>query len=302
MEKGYYYFNKLGIRQRIDAKPSFIVTANPMTTNWKNANKISKDEIPLKAVLIDRLDMFFVFRLPQTQQEIQDFADNMFELSRKHFRLDFLFLRKYLYYIRRSGKFDEIDFEKPYLAERLKDFWTDLMSANPEAITNRGFESTYRIAKAFARLMLKKTVDSEVVEQTIKYIRDMYLTHGSQIGESVDYRTYTYLAIAKVVKDHSQNMLWAQEQGAIGLDELDDITFSKAAEIAASKDQKVRHYLGDNFRSGSNRAARHLREMFREEREFEGGRIKAVSKDKHAELKLRWVPLSATAEGTPAKN
>ena len=48
MEKGYYYFNKLGIRQRIDAKPSFIVTANPMTTNWKNANKISKDEIPLK--------------------------------------------------------------------------------------------------------------------------------------------------------------------------------------------------------------------------------------------------------------
>ena len=113
-----------------------------------------------------------------------------------------------------------------------------------------------------------------------------------------DYRTYAYLAIAKVVKDHSQNMLWAQEQGAIGLDELDDITFNKAAEIAASKDQKVRHYLGDNFRSSSNRAARHLREMFREEREFEGGRIMDVSKDKHAELKLRWVPFSATEKGS----
>ena len=41
---------------------------------------------------------------------------------------------------------------------------------------------------------------------------------------------YTYLAIAKVVKEHSHNILWAQEQGAIGSDELDDITFNEAAE------------------------------------------------------------------------
>jgi DNA replicative helicase MCM subunit Mcm2 (Cdc46/Mcm family) len=242
--------------------------------------------------------MFFVFRAPQTLQEIQDYSNNMFELAKKHFRLDFLFLRKYIHYIRSCGEFDEIDFEKPYLAERLRDFWTDLMSANPNAITNRGFESTYRIAKAIARLMLKKSVDCEVVAQTIKFIEDMYRTHGSQIIESIDYRTYAYLAIAKVVKDHSQNMLWAQEQGTIELGELNDITFSEAAEMAASKDQKVRHYLGDNFRSSNNRAARHLREMFREEREFEGGRIKVVSKDKHAELKLRWVPFQIDTEGS----
>ena len=301
MEKGYFDFNKLGIRQRIVAKPSFIVTANPMTTNWKDPAKISRDEIPLKGVILDRLDMFFVFRAPQTLQEIQDYSNNMFELANKHFRLDFLFLRKYIHYIRSCEEFDEIDFEKPYLAERLRDFWTDLMSANPNAITNRGFESTYRIAKAISRLMLKKSVDSEVVEQTIKFIGEMYRTHGSQIGESTDYRTYAYLAIAKVVKDHSQNMLWAQEHSAIELDELNDITFNKAAEMTASKDQKVRHYLGDNFRSSSNRAARHLREMFREEREFEGGKVLDVSKDKHAELKLRWVPFSATAEGSPKK-
>lgn len=98
------------------------------------------------------------------------------------------------------------------------------------------------------------------------------------------------------MRDHSQNILWAQAQGAIGLDEQDDISFNKAAEIAASKDQKVSHYLGDDFRSSSNRAARHLREMFREEREYEGGRIKIVSTGKHAELKLRWVPIASTKE------
>jgi DNA replicative helicase MCM subunit Mcm2 (Cdc46/Mcm family) len=279
MEKGYFDFNKLGIRQRIVAKPSFIVTANLMTTDWKNPDKISKDEIPLKGVILDRLDMFFVFRAPQTLQEIQDFSNNMFELSKKYFRLDFLFLRKYIHYIRSCGEFDKIDFEKQYLAERLRDFWTDLMAANPNATSNRGFESTYRIAKTLARLMLKKTVDAEVVEQTIKFMTEMYRTHGSQISESIDYRTYSYLAIAKVVKEHSQNILWAQEQGGIGLDEFDDITFNKAAEITVSKDQKVRHYLGDNFRSSSNRAARNLREMFREEREYEGGKIGIVSKE-----------------------
>jgi DNA replicative helicase MCM subunit Mcm2 (Cdc46/Mcm family) len=301
MEEGHFDFNKFGIRQRIEAKTSFIVTANPMTTNWKNPDKISKDEIPLKGVLIDRLDLFFAFRAPQTLQEIEDFANNMLELSKKYFRLDFLFLRKYLYYIHSSGEFDKIDFDEPYLAERLKNFWIDLMSANPDTITNRGFESTFRIAKAFARLMFKKTVNSEVVEQTIKFIGDMYRTHGSQIGQTTDYRNYAYLGITKVVKDHSQNILWAQEQGAIGLDELDDITFNKAAEIA-SKDQKIRHYLGDNFRSSSNRAARHLREMFREEREYENGRITVASKDKYAELKLRWVPFHVDAEKSTAKN
>ena len=50
-----------------------------------------------------------------------------------------------------------------------------------------------------------------------------------------------------------------------------------------------------------NRAARNLRKMFREEREFEGGKVMDVSKDKHAELKLRWVPFSATAEGFAKK-
>ena len=109
------------------------------------------------------------------------------------------------------------------------------MAANPNAISNRGFESTYRIAKAIARLMLKKRVDAEVVEQTIKFMTEMYRTHGSQISESIDYRTYSYLAIAKVVKEHSQNILWAQEQGAIGLDELDDISFNKAADIVLLK-------------------------------------------------------------------
>ena len=47
--------------------------------------------------------------------------------------------------------------------------------------------------------------------------------HGSQI----DYHTIGYVGVAKVVKGHSQNMLWAQEQAAVESDELNDISFNK---------------------------------------------------------------------------
>ena len=291
MEKGYFDFNKLGIRQRIEAKPSFVVTANPMTGDWQDSEKISQGEIPLKGQLLDRLDFFFVFRKPHTLQEREDFANNMLKLSKKHFKLDFLFLRKYIYNIRNNVQFLEIDFKEPYCAMRLKDFWINLISANPDAIGNRSFESIFRTAKAFARLMLKDSVDFEVVDQTIKFIGDMYEKHGTQIASTIDYRMMAYLGICKSVKEHSQNLYWAQQNYDVGI-QLSDITFNQAAEIAAQKNSNIRLYIGENFRSNNNRAARHLREMFREgqSREYDGGKIKVVSPDKHAELRLRWIP------------
>ena len=158
-------------------------------------------------------------------------------------------------------------------------------------MTSRGFESIYRIAEAFARLMLKDVIDSEVVEWTIKFVTDMYRKYGAEIAETPDYRTISYLEIAKVVKDHSLNIFWTDEQNN-QLNELTEITFNAPCEEAASKNEIVRHYLGNNFRSSTNKAARHLRDMFREERRYEDGKIIVVSRDKHAELKLRWVPVN----------
>lgn len=129
----------------------------------------------------------------------------------------------------------------------------------------------------------------------------MYRKYGAEIVEPPDYLTSTYLAMAKEVKDHGQNLLWAQSQGAIMPEELQDITFNEALE-RAPKNPKVRHCVGDDFRSSHNRSVRRLREIFREEREFEGGKIVDGSKDKHSEHKLRWVPGSNTsAEQSLAK-
>jgi DNA replicative helicase MCM subunit Mcm2 (Cdc46/Mcm family) len=313
MEKGYYNFNKLGIRQRIDAKTSFIVTSNPMGGNWQDPDKISKSDIPLKAQIIDRIDLFFVFKEPKTSDEIDRFKEQKARLRKMHFKpcsvnkatgeikyleQDFPFLRYYLYYIRTQSRFQQIEFEEPYLMDRLEDLWAEIKKTSPDQMTSRGFESIYRIAEAFARLILKTVIDAEVVEQTVEFIRAMYSTYGTDIAEPSDYRTISWLEIAKAVKDHTLNIFWPegqqQEDGnqleeLEELEELKHITFNAAAEIAMSKNHIVRIYLGENFRSGNNKPVRHLKEMFREEREYDGGRIKDVSKDKHAELKLTWV-------------
>ena len=178
----------------------------------------------------------------------------------------------------------------------MKDFWINLILANPEALGNRSFETVFRTAKAIARLMLKKTVDSEVVDETIKFLTNIYNKHGAQITPTIDYRINTVLGICKVVKNRSQNLYWAQQNLEGAETQLSDITFSQAAEIAAIKDENIRHYLGKNFRSSNNRLPQHLRQMFREEqdRNYDGGKIKVVSIEKHAELRLKWVPNTAT--------
>ena len=145
----------------------------------------------------------------------------------KYLEQDFPFLRYYLYYIRTQSRFQQIEFEEPYLEDRLADLWAEIKKANPEEMTSRGFESIYRIAEAFAGVMLKSVIDSEVVDQTIKYVTDMYRSYGSEIAETPNYRDVSYFEIAKVVKDHALNVFWKEGENP-ELDELKYITWNAA--------------------------------------------------------------------------
>jgi len=173
---------------------------------------------------------------------------------------------------------------------RLRDFWTNLISENPEFAGNRSFESVFKIAKAFARLMLKTSVDSEVIDQTMSFIQKVFSKHGTQIAIPVDYCSMTFLEMCNTIKKYSQEQIWVAQNKPDGV-QLADISFSQAAEIAAKKNSSIDEYLGKNFRSNVSRPARRLREMFREsqDRDFDNGKIKVVSAERQ-ELKLRWIP------------
>ena len=104
-----------------------------MGGDWQNPDRISKSDIPLKAQIIDRIDLFFVFREPNTPEEIDAFKEQRKKLRQKHFKpysinkttgerkyleQDFPFLRYYLYNIRTQSRFRQIEFEEPYLRDK----------------------------------------------------------------------------------------------------------------------------------------------------------------------------------------
>jgi hypothetical protein len=99
--------------------------------------------------------------------------------------------------------------------------------------------------------MLKTTVDSEVIEQTMQFIQQVFLRHGTQIAIPVDYFLLTYLEMCHKIKKHSQEQIWIAQNTPNAV-QLADISFSQAAEIATKKNSSIDEYLGKNFRSNAS--------------------------------------------------
>lgn len=296
MEMGHYDFNKMGIKQRISAKTSFIFTANPIEGNWRDPTDMDLSEILLMKEVKDRIDHIWFFKTPRNE-EVGIARDNRLELARKHVREDkeklYYFLRTYIYYVRTNPELQELKFNDPQDEERLADLWESLAKSFPDVVGNRAFDTIYRVASEFARLMLKPAIDSEVIDQTIQYITTMYKQFGrsATVAEIVDKRATAYNSMCKVIKEHSQNQYWASQNSPEAKIQLADITFEQAAELASGKNETTHRYLGNNFKSNSSRPSSHLRKMFRERQneDYDGGKIKVTSKDERSEMTLKWI-------------
>ena len=241
MNKGYCDFNKLGIRKRIYAKTNFIVGANPTTINWQYPDRIDKSELPVKLTLIDRLDFIHIFRDAQGEQETKEWSSEMFELSQKHINTDYTFLRKYIHYIRTESRFREVEFADIELAQKLSDVWTEIKLLYPSLISKRGYESIFRTAKAFARLMCKDVVDKEVVEQTIDFIRKMYHAFGADvINKSMAPHDMAFVEICQVIKNFADGLEYIMTEDESSF----DITLIEAAQKACDNNPEIKDYFG----------------------------------------------------------
>jgi DNA replicative helicase MCM subunit Mcm2 (Cdc46/Mcm family) len=301
MDKGYFDFRKMGINQRVYAKTPLLLTANPMGKGgkWASPDGISLDEIPLKGQLIDRSDLIHIFRLPRTPQEIREHNDNKLALASKHFRrnkdglFDSIHLRKLLYWLKNHNpELENVVFENTELEDRLNQFRTemDIKLADNGFLSGRNWDSLFRVASALARLMCKKKIDNEVVEITIQFLRRRYEDFGMQIKDFIESKDLAYSEIIKVVKDRYESQNWMAGISEEQIDEITTIPFNEAAQTARDRNDQVAYYLGKNFRDPNNRPMRNLKELFREERKCDGGRVRAISKSKYSELKLRWEP------------
>ena len=296
MNKGYCDFNKLGIRKRIFAKTNVIVGANPTTINWQHPDRIDKSELPVKLTLIDRLDFMHIFRDVQGEQETKEWSAGMFELSQKHINTDYIFLRKYIHYIRTESRFREVEFADLELAQKLSEAWTEIKLTYPSLISKRGYESIFRTATAVARFMCKEIVDKEVIEQTIDFIREMYRAFGADvINKSMDPHDMAFIEICQVIKNFADGLEYIMTEDESSF----DITLNEAAQKACDKNPEIRDYFGirqndkGKLKVNSNRRLRSIHDRFEEAGptgiEYHGGKIKVVSNVAPRGLTLRWV-------------
>jgi DNA replicative helicase MCM subunit Mcm2 (Cdc46/Mcm family) len=310
MNKGYCDFNKLGIRKRIHAKTNFIVGANPTTFNWQNPDKIDKSELPVKLTLIDRLDHISIFRDTRGEEETKEWSAEMFVLSQKHINTDYVFLKKYIHYIRTESRFKEIEFADIELAHKLSDAWTEIKLKYPSLMSKRGYESIFRTATAVARFMCKNVIDNEVKEQTIGFIREMYRAFGADvISKSLDPQDMVFAELCQIIKSFADGLEYVMTEDESSF----DITLNEAAQRACDKIAEVRDYFGVRLKDkgklkvNSNRRLRDIHKKFVEKAgvngmEYYGGRIKVVSNLAPRGLTLRWVANKDVERGEADSN
>jgi DNA replicative helicase MCM subunit Mcm2 (Cdc46/Mcm family) len=303
MQSGVIYYNKMGIHQIIRAHTGIICTANPEAGNWKDAAKISLGEVAIKEQLWDRQDYFAIFKKDKNDEERNKFSEIKELLSRVQLRPGHSLLKKCIHYIVTNPELQETSFSDSRQVTKLRLFWNRLSRKYHEIMGPRSYETVYRTASVIARIMLKVEVDSEVVQETIEFLTQMYVQLDEIKTERVDLISLTFETMREIIKEHSQKKSWAEEQERQRLEKLKsksksaapqllDITFNQAAEIACTKDHNIAGYLGEHYKDRNYRATRNLRAMFREKQHevYDNGRVQVVSKA-NQELVLRWVPI-----------
>lgn len=309
---------KAGVDRKIHARVNFIIGANPSTINWLDLYKVDKEEIPVKLTILDRCDIINIFRDAANtvgdkskEEKVQEWADNKTEVSFKHINRDYWYLRRHIHYARTDPELQVLQFKSKELVYRLSDTWVSIKTNYPQLIGNRGFEGIFRIASAFARLLIKPMIDEEVVENTIWFLTEMYRRFGAEImgGKSamMNDTTRTFFKTCDIIKEFAKGREFVMsENGGI------DITLNEAAQKAHDTDPEVKAYFFPPNSSSKkkhnilkidyNRPLREIHSRFMNigtgALEYEGGKIRIISNNAPQGLTLRWEanPLPPTSD------
>ena len=127
------------------------------------------------------------------------------------FRPGHSLLKKAIYSINTNPELQETRFSDSTQVKKLRIFWNAL-SREHENMGYRSNETVYRTASVIARIMQKTEVDSEVVEETIDFIKQMYGQLNNTKVEFIDPVLLTFDTMRKVIKEHSLKKYWAEEQ------------------------------------------------------------------------------------------
>ncbi|MDP9289511.1 MAG: AAA family ATPase, partial [Thermoproteota archaeon] len=246
MQEGKIPFGKYGFNTTLNGSATFVMSANPTNnSSWRDAEKINLNEIPVIMPLLDRFDLFFVFRTVREKTKIAEYA---FKKTDPHMMSDALqeqedknydFLRKYVLYSKRFH---------PNLSEGARIMLVEYyFNIAIKFGSPRILDALLRITHAIARLKQKEIVETKDAIEAMEF----YNVILQQLSEVV--------TIPKNPND-------------LAIDEITNILnvsrvpydFTELVREVCKRNELVARYIGDNFSVEKNKKLRRLRDRFKE--------------------------------------
>lgn len=330
--------NKYARLATVSSPATLIATANPRgrgsrsgSIHWidraveggvegDEKRKVSLDAMPFEHRMLDRFDIWLVFKNQSEAEQLREFAYAKVAYDERHsscpsgyyYSNDYTFLRKYLMFAKTIVP-RVTDEAKSILVET----FVRLKGAAPTVITTRTLETLFRVAKAFARLCLRDAAAAEIARHAANFITEMYDNFdlaagrgGGQAGASIaeavaenpqDVAHYETIAVIKEATsnnhysdaggnggggNHVGDAISNNGSGAGGCGdsakENCSISIIEAVKIACTRNGQVRAYIGQDLNQNTNRKLRRLVERIRE---WDGDRIEVVQSKP---MRVRW--------------
>ncbi len=237
-EEGRCTVDKYGTHFDIDAPTTIIATANPFRSTWSSATYIDKDEIPSLKTLLDRFDQINIFRDTNDEGILKEFANIKTKLRNRRGH-NYNFLKKYITYAKslKPKYSDETEL-------RLNQFW--IKSKLAQLVTNRGYDSLFRIGEAQAKLNLCSAVDDSIVEQVMESQRVMLSHYGRMVEIVKNPKEISYIAFQNILKEC---------RSAMSVKDL--------CRIACEENEQIRAYIGEEWSLDKNIRLKSVIEMLK---------------------------------------
>jgi replicative DNA helicase Mcm len=165
MEEGRIDANKFAKLLHIDAPTTIMASANPVNNKWNDYNKISLQEIPFSATILNRFDLILPYRDTRTEEEDREYAYAKTEYDARNIKHNYNFLQKIIEYAKHIN---------PILTTQaeglLNEYWVKLKQQANFASNPRTLDVIHRIAKAIARFYFSPFVDENIATQTIEFM------------------------------------------------------------------------------------------------------------------------------------
>lgn len=238
MQEQFFTIKKHGISAKISSPTATIVSANPKDGEWKDPERIDLDEFPVLKPIIDRIDLIHVFRNKRDEQIIRSYADSKFNLDDALIPDYSPYLQKHIEYSKRFNP--KMSHEAKFM---LKEYY---ISIARNYGSPRIRETIITIAKMIARLKLKSTIDVADAKEAMEFYNVILQQLDKIVNITTDPSDETFEVCISILRES-----------------YFPIPFEEVIKSACTKNDRVKHYIGEKFKLRENKKLRPILERLR---------------------------------------